>query len=169
MHTLLHSVPPTLQQATANPRLPWDSWTLMGKSGSVSCEVTAPFSWVLVCTRFCLCPPRVCPQSCVSSGSSVVGLIVTSKRAYATPRSTAPRPPAPAAVHCDPYLLSRHSQFCLSLCGASGPGAHQVWALWVSLAGMGFDSKWDFTPPGEGNGNPLQYYCLENPMDRGAW
>ena len=23
--------------------------------------------------------------------------------------------------------------------------------------------------PGEGNGNPLQYTCLENPMDRGAW
>ena len=23
--------------------------------------------------------------------------------------------------------------------------------------------------PGEGCGNPLQYYCLENPMDRGAW
>ena len=23
--------------------------------------------------------------------------------------------------------------------------------------------------PGEGNGNPLQYYCLENTMDRGAW
>ena len=23
--------------------------------------------------------------------------------------------------------------------------------------------------PGEGNGNPLQDYCLENPMDRGAW
>ena len=22
---------------------------------------------------------------------------------------------------------------------------------------------------GEGNGNPLQYYCLENPMDGGAW
>ena len=32
----------------------------------------------------------------------------------------------------------------------------------------------DLTPglgrsPGEGNGNPLQYFCLENPMDRGAW
>ena len=24
-------------------------------------------------------------------------------------------------------------------------------------------------PPGEGNGNPLQYSCLENSMDRGAW
>ena len=23
--------------------------------------------------------------------------------------------------------------------------------------------------PGGGNGNPLQYFCLENPMDRGAW
>ena len=23
--------------------------------------------------------------------------------------------------------------------------------------------------PGEGNGNQLQYFCLENSMDRGAW
>jgi len=23
--------------------------------------------------------------------------------------------------------------------------------------------------PGEGNGNSLQYSCLENPMERGAW
>ena len=23
--------------------------------------------------------------------------------------------------------------------------------------------------PGEGNANPLQYSCLENPMDRGVW
>ena len=25
------------------------------------------------------------------------------------------------------------------------------------------------TSPGEGNANPLQYSCLGNPMDRGAW
>ena len=37
-----------------------DSWTFTGKSESVSCGVTAPFSWVLVHTRFCLYPPRVC-------------------------------------------------------------------------------------------------------------
>ena len=24
-------------------------------------------------------------------------------------------------------------------------------------------------PPGKGHGNPLQYSCLENPIDRGAW
>ena len=31
-----------------------------------------------------------------------------------------------------------------------------------SIPGLGIS-------PGEGNGNPLQYSCLENPMDRGAW
>ena len=31
-----------------------------------------------------------------------------------------------------------------------------------SIPGMG-------RSPGEGNGNPFQYSCLENPMDRGAW
>ena len=29
-------------------------------------------------------------------------------------------------------------------------------------------SRWGRSPE-EGNGNPLQYSCLENPMDRGAW
>ena len=60
LHTLPHSVPLTLQQATADQRL---CWTLLGKSGSVSCGVTAHFSWVLVCTRFYLCSPRVCSPS----------------------------------------------------------------------------------------------------------
>ena len=36
-----------------------DSWKFMGKSGSVSCGDTAPFSWVLLHTKFCLCPQRV--------------------------------------------------------------------------------------------------------------
>ena len=30
-------------------------------------------------------------------------------------------------------------------------------------------NSWVRGSPGEGNGNPLQYSCLENPMDRGAW
>ena len=32
----------------------------------------------------------------------------------------------------------------------------------------GFD-PWSGRSPGGGHGNPLQYSCLENPMDRGAW
>ena len=44
-----------------------DSWTLMVKSRSVSSGVTAPFSWVLVHRRFCLCHPRDCfPILCKS-------------------------------------------------------------------------------------------------------
>ena len=31
-----------------------------------------------------------------------------------------------------------------------------------------FKCEWE-RPPAEGNGYPLQYSCLENPMDRGAW
>ena len=28
---------------------------------------------------------------------------------------------------------------------------------------------WNVVDFGEGNGTPLQYFCLENPMDRGTW
>ena len=108
-------------QPTLLPETPGHS---MGKSGSVSCLVTASFSWVLVRTSFCLCSPRVCfPQSSVNSGSSMVGLRLTSsKRAYVIPRSTAPRAPASAAVHADPYLCRRHSNTVL---------AQSLWGLWV--------------------------------------
>ena len=40
-----------------------------------------------------------------------------------------------------------------SACSAGDPG---------SIPGSG-------KSPGEGNGNPLRYSCLENPMDKGAW
>ena len=43
-------------QPTSPPETPRHSF----KSGSVSCGVTAPFSWVLVHTRFYLCPARAC-------------------------------------------------------------------------------------------------------------
>ena len=33
---------------------------------------------------------------------------------------------------------------------------------------MGSIPVWERSPAG-GNGSPFQYYCLENPMDRGAW
>ena len=36
-----------------------------------------------------------------------------------------------------------------------------MWETWIQSLG------WE--DPGERNGNPLQYPCLENPMDRGAW
>ena len=50
----------TPQQALSTHASAGHSWTLMGKSGSVSYGDTAPFSWIPVCIRFCLGPPRVC-------------------------------------------------------------------------------------------------------------
>ena len=50
----------------------------------------------------------------------------------------------------------------------------QQWRICLQCRRYGFDS-WvrkilgSGRSPGEGNGNPLQYSCLENPMDRGAW
>ena len=37
-----------------------------------------------------------------------------------------------------------------------------MWETWVPSLGRG-------RSPGRGQGNPLQYSCLENPMDRGGW
>ena len=59
MHTSLQSLPPAPQQATLDSRLHRRVLDTPSKSGSVSCGVTAPFSWVLVHTSFCLYPPRV--------------------------------------------------------------------------------------------------------------
>ena len=50
-----------------------DSWTLTGKSGSVSCGVTAPFSWVLWHKVLFVPSQSLFPQSSVSSGGSMVG------------------------------------------------------------------------------------------------
>ena len=89
---------PPLTHASAG-----DSWTLLGKSGSVFCGVSAPFFRVLVHTNSVCAHQESVSQSYVSSGSSVVGLMVTSsKRAYVTPQSAAPRAPAPVAAHCWP-------------------------------------------------------------------
>ena len=69
------------------------------------------------------------PQSCVSSGGSMVGLIVTSsKRAYAIPKSAASRAPVPMAVHSwpvPPQDTLKHSSVSVSV-GSLGPGVLKI-------------------------------------------
>ena len=47
------------------------------------------------------------------------------------------------------------------------------WVAFLFFSGSSQPRNWTGVSlerfPGEGNGNPLQYFCLENPMDRGAW
>ena len=75
---LTYLVPLMLQQATFNASAV-DSWTVWvtGMSGSVSCGVTGPFSWVLMCTRFCLCLLRVCFPSPVQVLVSLLLLLLS--------------------------------------------------------------------------------------------
>ena len=43
-------------------------------------------------------------------------------------------------------------------------------ALYLELTDIDFIWPfYEYSFSGEGNGNPLQYFCLENPMDGGAW
>ena len=55
---------------------------------------------------------------------------------------------------------------------AEGKGNQQIKVLILSYLPVS-DSDGEESglgrPPGEGNGNPLQYSCLENSMGRGAW
>ena len=48
------------------------------------------------------------------------------------------------------------------------PGGSEVKASACNVGDLG-SIPGSERSPGEGNGNPLQYSCLENPMDRGAW
>ena len=122
-----------------------DSWTLTGKSGPVFCVVTAPFSWVLV-HRILFVPSKsLFPQSCASSGGPVVGLMVASlKRDYATPRSAAPRDPAPLVGYCSPLALQetlKHWPGSVSVgsCGAGNilfESSGHLWWVWGLILSM---------------------------------
>ena len=138
MHVLLCSVPPSLQQATTDPRLHrrlpdthrqvrdsllWGHCSFLlgpGAQGSV-CALQESIS-----------------QSRVHSGGSMVGLMATSsKRAYATPRSAAPRAPVPGTDHrqpVPPQETLKHSSDSVFV-GSLGPGAHKVCLSPLSISG----------------------------------
>ena len=48
------------------------------------------------------------------------------------------------------------------------PGGSDSKEATCSVGDPGSIPRWGRSS-GEGNGHPLQYSCLENPMDRGAW
>ena len=136
-----------------------DSWTLMGKSESVSCGVPAPFSWVLVHTSFCLCPPRVCfPVLCKFWWfyGGVNGNLF--QEGFCHTQVCWIQSPCP----CSSSLLTHTStgdtqtQFCLSLCGVSGSWCTQglfdtsehlwwVWGLILNVISPLLPSSWGFS------------------------
>ena len=85
-------------QPTPLPETLGHSQASLGQS-LVGSLLLSPWFW---CTERSVCAlQESISQSCVSSGSSMVGLMVTSsKRAYAIPKSAAPRAPVLVAAYC---------------------------------------------------------------------
>ena len=54
------------------------------------------------------------------------------------------------------------------MCQGGFPGGSEVKASACNVGDLGLIPRFGRSP-GEGNGTPLQYSCLENPMDGGAW
>ena len=78
------------------------------------------------------------PQSCVSSGGSLLALMATLfKRAYAIPRSAAPTGRAPVGVHCwpiPPQEMVKHSSVSVSV-GSLDPRVQKACLSLLSISG----------------------------------
>ena len=92
----------------------------------VGSRLLSPGSW---CAQGFVCAlQESVSQSCVNSGSSTVGLMMTSsKRAYVRPRSAAPEPLPLEQSTADLHRHRRCSNTVVSVSvGSLGPGAHKV-------------------------------------------
>ena len=67
-------------------------------------------------------------------------------------------------------FLQQHNRekLCIIIAGMGFPGGSEVKASARNVGDLG-SIPVSGRSPGEGNGNPLQYSCLENSMDRRAW
>jgi len=102
-----------------------DYWTLIGKSGSVSCVVTASFSLLLVHTRFCLCPPRVCLPSPVEvPQSNPSGLQTHISWGFSVPL---PDPQVGKSVVCPRTVLTVQEFIWYNFCAVCGSSAQQLY------------------------------------------
>ena len=135
------------------------SWTFISKSGSVSCGVTVPFSWVLVLTRFCCAlQESVSPVLCkfwwlyggVSGNLLQEGLCHT--QVYC---AQSPCPRGRPLLTCT-SSGDTQTQFWLSLCWVSGSWCTQsvfepseclwqVWSLILNMTSPFLPSCWGFS------------------------
>ena len=130
----------------------------MGKSGSVSCGVTAPFSWVLEHTTFCLCLANVCfPVLCKfwklygGVNGDLLQECLCNTQVYYT---HSPCPCGSPQLTCT-STEDTQTQFCLSFGGVSMSWCTQglfepseclwwVWGLILNLILLLLPSCWGF-------------------------
>ena len=123
MHTLLHSVPATLQQAVADPRLPRDSWTLMANLGQslAGSLLPSPGSWCAqgsVCALQDSVSPVLCKFWRLYGG--VNGDLLQEGLCHTHVYCTQIPCPCSSPLQTCTSTGDTQTQFWLSLCGVSG-------------------------------------------------
>ena len=102
------------------------------------------------------------PNSQLTSGRSFAGLFVFNQK-YSVEGMDVP------ADIISSVLLSLGLPYCARvICDEGFPGGSEVKVSASSAGDLG-SIPGSGRSPGEGNGNPLQYSCLENPTDVEAW
>ena len=129
-------------------KTPGHSWASLGQS-LVGSLLLSPESWCIQGSVRALqetVSPVLCNFRWLYGGVSAT----SSRRTYAIPRSTAPRAPAPVAVHCwpgPPQETLKHSSVSVSVQSLC-PGVNKICLspLWIS-GRYGVCSKCNFAPP----------------------
>ena len=186
MHVLLHSMPPSAaahHRPMPPPETPVHSWASLDLFLMGHCSfLLGPGAHKLLF----LSSKSMFPQLCVSSGGSMVG-------------KWRPPPGGlmlyPGLLHPEPLPLQQSTaDLCLHRRHSNTVLTQSLWGLWVlvciyiqnylesEVCPGGSEVKASACnvgdlglipgsrrSPGEGNGNPLQYSCLENPMDGEDW
>ena len=132
---------------------------------AVSCSVVPCFSCLQSFTVAKLCPTFCSPMDCSPPGSSVHWVFlawIVSGLPFPTPFDTLCHVILTKFLWFILLLSTSISEYRTSLVSQMVKASAYNVGDPGSIPGLG-------RSPGEGNGNPLQYSCLENPMDGGAW
>ena len=128
----LSSLPPPQESLSAPSPEPGHRWPMpllktpghsQASLGQSLVEVTAPFSWVLVYTRFCLCPPRACFPSPVKFWQlygGVNGNLLQEGLCHTQVCCTQSPCPCSRPLLTHTSAEDTQTQFWFSLCGVSG-------------------------------------------------
>ena len=168
----------TARQASLSITISQSSLTL------TSIESVIPSSHLILCRPLLLLPP-IPPSTRVFSNESILPIWSTfalwSTFANSHQYTFAHCPVITAHITCS---CAGETACWIPVCALAQPGWDQIFLSkpsWQTFLGGSVVKKppakagatgWiphSGRSPGKGNGNPLQYSCLENPKDRGAW
>ena len=110
------------------------------------------------------CSPSGSPAHGISQAEILEWVAISSSR-----RSSRPRDWTSLSLHSEKAMAPHSSTFAWKIPWTEEPGRLQSMGSLESDSTERFHFHFSLSWIGEGNGNPLQCSCLENPRDREAW